>query len=376
MANPNTETSLTAILLVCSGIILLVAGAEWLVSGASRLAALIGISPLVVGLTVVAFGTSAPEMGVSIASAMKGQADLAVGNVVGSNIFNVLFILGVSAIIVPLTVHQKLIRMDIPLMIAVTVMAYWLAGDGNISRPEGAVMFVGLILFTAWCLWSGANESTDVQQEYAEEFGSHSSGPGEPESQQTGIRQALVSAALLLLGLGTLVAGSNLLVQGAVNIARWLGVSELLIGLTIVAAGTSLPEVATSVVAALRGERDIAVGNVIGSNIFNVLGVLGLAAAVSPAGVPVANQALNFDIPVMVAVSLACFPVVVSGRQIARWEGFLFLAYYVLYVVSLVMLATSQQLHPDFRNIIVWLVAPATVITILLSILAPKASRE
>jgi cation:H+ antiporter len=345
-----------------AGMVTLVGGAELLVRGASRLAGRMGISPLVIGLTVVAFGTSAPELAVSVASAWSGQAEIALGNVVGSNIFNVLLILGLSALIVPLVVDQKLVRFDVPLMIAVSLLMYWMAWDGLISRVEGAVLFAGLLGFLGWCIAAGRDAPAEIQQEYGEAFG------GQPETVASSAPQKrlrIVDLLLIVVGLVLLVLGARWLVHSASDLASRFGVSELVIGLTIVAGGTSLPELATSVIAALRGERDIAVGNVVGSNLFNILGVLGLSAVVAPAGVAVAEQALRFDIPVMVAVAAACLPIFFTGHRIARWEGLLFVGYYVAYTAALVLLAVRGEVEPTFRLLMLGLVIPLTAITLV-----------
>jgi cation:H+ antiporter len=335
------------LLLLALGFVLLTAGAEFLVRGASRGAARLGIPPLIVGLTVVAFGTSAPELAVSIGAAFSGEGDIALGNVVGSNIYNVLFILGLSALIVPLAIASQLIRIDVPLMIGTSVLVLLLALDGSIGRTDGAILFSGLLIYTGFQIRQGRRE----QQSRADR--------GEPSAESW-----WSDLAFLVGGLVLLVAGSRLLVASAVAIAQSLGVSELVIGLTIVAAGTSLPEAATSVVASLRHQRDIAVGNVVGSNVFNILGVLGLSAMVSPAGITVAPQALQFDIPVMVTVAVACLPIFVTGREIARWEGGLFLAYYIGYTTYLVMAATHHAALGAYANAMVWFALPLTAVTL------------
>jgi cation:H+ antiporter len=317
-------------ILLVIGLILLVFGAEALVRGASKLAAAIGISPLVIGLTVVAFGTSAPEMAVSTISGLSGQANIAMGNVVGSNIFNVLFILGVSALVAPLVVAQKLVKIDVPLMIIASLAVYLFSLNGVIGRPEGLVLFAGIIAYTIFLIRQSRRESRAVQAEYAQEYGDK-----EPLSPKA----VLKDAALILLGLGLLVLGSKWLVDGAVAIAQKLGVSDLVVGLTIVAAGTSLPELATSVVASIRGERDIAVGNVVGSCLFNLLAVLGLAGVVSPNGIAVSSQALRVDIPVMIAVAVVCLPIFFTGSRISRKEGALLLGGYIVYMAYLILTA-------------------------------------
>ena len=348
------------VVLFLVGLVALVAGAELLVRGASRLAAAFGVSPLVVGLTIVAYGTSAPEMAVSIQSAWAGQADLALGNVVGSNIFNVLFILGISAAITPLAVDQKLVRREVPLLIGLSIATWLMCLDGSVNRIEGLVLFGGAIAYTAWLIVESRREKAEIIQEYADEF-------AEPKSN------TLANLALIAVGLGLLVLGSRWLVDGAVAFARVLGVSELVIGLTVVAAGTSLPEVATSIVAAMRGERDIAVGNVVGSNLFNLMAVLGLASAVSPNGVAAAAAAIAFDLPVMIGVSVACLPILFTGHRIDRWEGFLFLAYYLAYTGYLVLGATAHDAQDDFAAVMGWFVIPLTAVT--LAILGLRAWR-
>lgn len=305
-----------------AGLVLLVLGGEWLVRGAARLAATAGLSPLVIGLTVVAFGTSAPEMATSASAALAGRADIALGNVVGSNLFNVLFILGASALITPLLVQQQLIKIDVPLMVAISGAAWWMASDGSIDRFEGGILAGGLLAYVALCVATAKAEPKAVQEEYAQEY-------GKAEDKRVPIWRDLV---LIAGGLGILVLGSRWFVEGAVELAKALGASELVIGLTIVAAGTSLPEVATSLIAAYRGERDIAVGNVVGSNLFNLLGVLGLAGLVAPSGVPIAPAALAFDLPVMFASAAICIPIFLTGRRISRFEGVAMLASYVAYV--------------------------------------------
>jgi cation:H+ antiporter len=341
----------TTVVLFVAGLGLLVLGAEWLVKGASRLAAALGISPLVIGLTVVAYGTSSPEMAVSVKAALAGQPDLAVGNVAGSNIFNVLFILGASAAITPLLVSSQLVRLDVPIMIGASLLTLLFAADGSIGRLDGAILFAGAVGYTVFQVRQSRRESAAVQEEYGREFG--------PRRTGTAANVAFVAAGLALL-----VLGSRWLVNGAVAFAQAFGVSELVIGLTIVAAGTSLPEVATSILAAIRGEREIAVGNVVGSNIFNILAVLGLSGLVAPAGLPVPRALVTFDAPVMVAVAFACLPIFASGATIARWEGALFLFYYTAYTAYLVLAAQQHDALPAFSAVMEAFVLPLTAVTL------------
>lgn len=354
--------------LLLIGLVVLVAGAELLVRGATRVSAATGVSSLITGLTIVAFGTSAPELAVSVHSALSDNSDLALGNVVGSNIFNVLFILGVSALIIPLVVAQRLIRHDVPLMIGVSVLTYLLALDGYIGRLEGMALFAGLVAYTTYAIFKGREEPTPILTEYAGAFGE----PARPHQER---RQVLVrNAALIGIGLMLLVLGARWLVQGAVEAARFFAVSELVIGLTIVAGGTSLPEVATSIVAAVRGERDIAVGNVVGSNLFNILGVLGLSALLAPTGIEVSSAALRFDLPVMVAVALVCLPIFFTDHRIDRWEGVVFLGYYLAYTSYLILAATAHAALPTFSAVMLLFVLPLIFVTLV--VLAARALRR
>jgi cation:H+ antiporter len=346
-------TAITIILLAL-GIAVLIGGAEALVRGASRLALAMGVSPLVVGLTVVAFGTSAPELAVSVRSALGGSADLAVGNVVGSNIFNVLVILGLSAIVAPLTVHRQLVRIDMPAVIVVSFALWAMALDGTVSFFESALLFSGFVGYTLFQLWL-ARQTSSKELELEEQAIAR-----EPRS----LRFIAINVGLIVAGVGLLVLGAHWLVDSAVTIARALGVSELVIGLTIIAGGTSLPEVATSVMAAFRGERDIAVGNVVGSNLFNILLVLGLTGVLAPGGIPVAVEAIQFDIPVMVATAVACLPIFFTGGVISRWEGATFLGFYVAYVAYLIFVATGHPITEPFGFAMLYFAGPLVVLTL------------
>ncbi len=342
------------------GLAVLVVGGELLVRGASQLAAAMRISSVVIGLTIVAFGTSAPELAVSMQAAMTGNPDLAVGNVVGSNIFNVLFILGISAMITPLAVANDFIRRDVPLMIGVSVLLLLLGLDGRLGRIDGLVLAAGIIAYTWWCIQVSRKEGRAAHAALA------SQGPLAPAASPVraawGLNLVYIAGGVLLL-----IVGSQYLQVGAVSIAQSFGVSELVIGLTIVAAGTSLPEVATSVVAALKGERDIAVGNVVGSNIFNILSVLGFSAVLAPQGIQISPTALAFDIPVMIAVAIACWPIFVTGHAITRWEGGVFFTYYLAYTTHLVLDASGHNLKHTLSTAMMLFVIPLTVLTLAIS---------
>ena len=344
-------TSITYLLLL-AGLILLVAGAEFLVKGASRIAAILQISPLIIGLTIVAYGTSAPEMFVSTMSSFSGQGDLAMGNVVGSNICNVLLILGLSALVAPLIVTKQIIRSDVPIMIGVSVLLLIFCLDGELSRVDGLILLVGGLTYTLSLIYQSSKQKR-TQDEFSQEYSF--AGRITPSLW-------LKNIALIVGGLALLVLGSRLLVDSAVTIAQALGVNELLIGLTIVAIGTSLPELATSVVASFRGERDIAVGNVLGSNIFNILVVLGVAGTISPNGIQVSEALIRFDIPVAIAVAFACLPIFSSGQRIDRFEALLFLFYYVAYTAYLILNTINHEAFPTYTNILLWFVVPLTVV--------------
>lgn len=341
------------------GLTVLVVGAESLVRGASRLAGSVGVSPLVIGLTVVAFGTSTPEMAVSVHASLAGSPDIAIGNVVGSNIANILLILGISALIIPLLVSEQVIRQEVPVMIAATVLLLVLALDGNISRIDAGVLFVLVIVYTVFLILQSRRSSRAAA--------AAANGVELPEQSQWD-RHWGVQLLLIVVGLAALVLGSRWLVESAVVFARFLGISDLVVGLTIVAVGTSLPEIATSALAALRGERDIAVGNVIGSNLFNILAVLGVTGLVSTHGIPVAEAARNFDLWVMLAVAVACLPIMLTGREIARWEGAVFLGYYAAYTAYLVLAAQHHSALPAYSLVMLGFVLPITVLTIAVSV--------
>ena len=331
------------------GLAVLIAGAEGLVRGASRLALLAGISPLVVGLTVVAMGTSAPELVVCVKAGLTGNPDLAVGNVVGSNIFNVLFILGAAALITPLVVARQIVRLEVPIMIGASLLMWALALDRRVSAAEGAALTALMIGYTGWTIRRSRREVAAKREE---------AGPVEPPTA----RAVLGGVALVAGGLVLLVLGARWFVDGSVSLARALGVSDLVIGLTIVAAGTSMPEVATSVVAALRGERDIAIGNVVGSSIFNVLGILGISALVTPGGLGVASAVVDFDLPVMVAVAIACLPIFMTGYSIGRLEALVFLGYYAAYVAYLVLAAQEHDALPAYSRVVMEFAVPLTAL--------------
>ncbi|WP_152051483.1 calcium/sodium antiporter [Tautonia marina] len=352
------------------GVVGLIFGARFLVQGAARLAVTVGVSPLVIGLTVVAFGTGAPELAVTLRAAWSGDpsmADLGVGNVVGSNIANVLVVLGLSALVTPLVVRSRLVGWDVPVMIVASVALLVLGHDGRLSRVDGAILFAGILLYTIASIYHGRRVTARERAALAEL-------DEVPERPATGPGQIALQFFFIVFGLSILVVGADLLVQAATAIAKSLGVSELVIGLTVVAIGTSLPEMATSIIAGLKGEREMALGNAVGSNIFNIFAVLGAAGLAAPEGVPVSRAALNFDIPVMIAVALTCLPVVYTGARIARREGLLFLGYYVAYLAYLYLKQGEHSLLEEFSTVMLLFVLPLTVLALGVSVVSAVRS--
>lgn len=344
------------VLLLIIGLLVLVVGAELLVRGASQFATLFRISPLVIGLTIVAFGTSSPELVVSVKAALTDHPDLVLGTNIGSTMFNVLFILGVCALVAPLVVSQQLVWFEVPIMILAHLLLLAISANGKINRGGALLLLTGMIGYTVFAIRRGRQESAVVNHEYKTAFS-----PKEPErSPLTVIKQL----GLIATGLGLCVLGAGWLLEGAIMLARTLGVSELVIGMTIVAAGTSFPEVATSIVATIRGQRDIAIGNVVGSNIFNILGIIGLAGLVAPNGIPVAPSVLRFDLPMAIATCVACLPIFFTGHKISRWEGALFLGYYFIYISYLLLAAREHDALPIFSMVMFWFMIPLTVVTL------------
>jgi cation:H+ antiporter len=353
-------------LLFAAGLVLLLVGAEALVRGASRLALALGLAPIIVGLTVVSIGTSAPELAISVGGALSGSPDLALGNIVGSNIANVLLVLGVVALITPLVVQRQLVWLDVPIMIGASVLCFVMALDGHIARWEGGLLLVGAVAYTLYLIRLARRKPEQVPER-----------PGVGDGAASRRNGLLLQAALIVVGLALLVVGARLLVRAATGMASALGLSELIIGLTVVAVGTSLPEIATSILAAIRGERDLAVGNIVGSSIFNLLLVLGATALIAADGVAVSPVALRFDLPVMTAVAVACLPIFFTGHCIARWEGAVFVGYYAAYTAYLLMAASRHDALEDFRFGMIYVVIPMTAITLAaLALDAMKARRH
>ena len=359
-------------LLLAIGLVLLVVGADGLVKGAARLAASIGIPSLVIGLTVVAFGTSAPELAVSIRSALAGQSEMAIANVVGSNIFNVLFILGLAAIITPLAISRQLIRQDVPLMVLASMLVFYMIRDGVLSRLDAGILVVLLLAYTVFLFVQGKRTEATERASGANNSVAPSASDAASTEQDDevdalirGTHPTWQNLLWIVGGLACLVAGANLLVNSAVNIARAFAVSEAVIGLTIVAVGTSLPEVMTSIVASIKGQRDIAVGNVVGSNIFNLLAVLGVSGVLSCNGLAGNEQLVQQDFPVMLAVALLCVPLFFTGAILSRIEGALFFILYLAYTLFLIGGALHAPWLVSVQGIIVYALIPLTVVVVI-----------
>lgn len=312
--------------LVVAGLVGLVIGAEWLVRGGSALATRMGISPLLVGLTVVSIGTSLPELAVGIDATLNDAGPLAVGNIAGTNIVNILLILGLSAAMVPLALGRQTIRLDLPVMVFSALLLLVLCVGGSLSRVDGAILFAVAIAYTAFAIRLELRDRKRPTED------------SDPDTAQLAAIAALPpawqSVVALLGGIAVVVVAADWMVDGAVSVARDLGVSEAFIGLTIVAIGTSAPELVTTVMSTIRGDRDLAIGNLIGSSVYNVTFIMGATALVRP--LEVTDELIRVDIPIMAAVTLLCIPVFLTGKRVTRWEGIGFVCLYVVYLAALI----------------------------------------
>ena len=349
---------------IVAGILLLFGGGELFVAGSVALSLLFGIPQIVIGLTVVSMGTSAPELFVSLLSTIQGGSAgdaIAVSNVVGSNIFNVLIVLGASAAVMPLRVKSRLVRRDVPLLLGVSMATWGMASGGRLTWVAGLALITGTVINLLWEIRSAKEESSESSD----------------DMDTDGAAPAPVAAAKLAAGLGLLVLGSQVLVKGAIAAAQGLGVSETVIGLTIVAAGTSMPELVTSLVAAYRGKADLAIGNVVGSNLLNQLVILGLCALVSgERGLGVDPVMLMRDFPIMVATTLACLPIFWTGGVITRLEGWLLIALYGIYVIEQVLSSTASTASDEFRLIALVAILPAVLIFLVWTVLRWQKKRH
>ncbi|MGQ7295822.1 calcium/sodium antiporter [Quadrisphaera sp. KR29] len=330
---------------VLLGLVLLAAGGEALVRGASRLGRAAGLSSAVVGLTVVSLCTGAPEVAVSLDAVLRGVPDLALGNAVGSNTVNVLLVLGLGALLAPIAVGRSVLRADLPVLLAASVLLLLACLDGVVSRLEGSGLLAGLVVYFAWCVWREKRSGGE---------GGHEEGRG---GRPRG-RAAAAAVLLVLVGVGALVLGADLLVGGGTGLARALGLSDLVIGLTVVAVGTATPEIVTVVVAGLRGEREMALGAVVGSCTVNIGAVVGSAAVVGAQGLPVDPQAVRFDVPVMLVATAVLVPLAWTGARVARTEGALLVVAFAGYLTYLLLSADDHAAAGTLGTALAWFAGP------------------
>lgn len=335
------QLSMDGVLIFITGLFTLIIGAELVVRGGSRLAALLGIKPLVIGLTVVSIGTSLPELAVCITASLQGSGSLAVANITGANLINILFILGLSALFRPIILHMQVFNLDLPMMVVAAVALAGLAADGVLSQLDGGLMVGAAILYTVTLIRTSRSESAYVDKEFVDMYGDGDTMETGSPDDTTLKRKALIIrakyATILAAGIGITIIGADWLVIGVTGIARALNISEAMLGLTVVAIGTSSPELITTVVATIRHERDVAIGTLLGSSIYNILLILGFTCLTVPNGLTVARQLQLFDIPFMTLVILACVPVFLTGKCISRLEGGLGVAAYLIYLFWIVL---------------------------------------
>jgi len=340
------------------GLVALIGGAELLVRSVSRLAVIAGISKLVIGLTVVAFGTSAPELAVSIQAGVTGQTDIMIGNIVGSNLTNILLILGLSALIIPLKVHKTLIKVDLPFLIVITILVYILGLNGFFTIWECLLLTVILAIYLFYLF----RQKGDVDIPLAE---------GEDVKKHS-VPKDLV---LLVIGFAGLILGARWIVSSAIIFAEMAGVSELVIGLTVVAIGTSLPEIVISLLAAFKGEKDIAVGNIVGSNILNFLAVLGVSGMFIPEAIPIQQSLLDVDLILLIGATILCFPIFFTGRRIVRWEGAVFLVLYIAYLLYQFLIASDHEVLEVFIALMLYFVFPMILLLVTTAFIAETKKR-
>lgn len=340
------------------GLVLLIGGAELFLKSVDKFGLAWSVSPVVMGLTVVAFATGAPELAISLHAAVDGKPDLVLGNILGSNIANILLILGVAGLIAPLKITQRIIRIDIPAVIASSILLFILAMDGQLTPLDGAIILAALFVYS-YFIYRQIRKDRQLNKEILQDTSTELTEP------VTGLFY-LKYFSILLVGLVLIVFGSRMMVNSAVEIAGVLGISELIIGLTIVSIGTSLPEVATSVSAARRGDSDIAVANVMGSNLYNILLTLGLTIVIAPGVIDVSPDAIKLDLPIMVIVAIACLPLFWPGKVLGRPEAFGFLFYYAAYLTYLVLISIDHAYKTHMEWVMLWMVIPITIGLIIL----------
>lgn len=343
------------VILFIAGLAALIGGAELFLKAVDHFGVKWGVSPLIMGLTVVAFATGAPELAISIKAASSGSADLVLGNIIGSNVANILLILGITAVIAPLNITRRIVRIDVPIVITASILLFILAMDGLLTTFDGIVLLVGFVSYSIFTFVQIKRNKEDEEGVDVFEFESS------PEELAQGAFFYVKNIGFLLIGLTLIVLGSNWMVDSAVTIARLFGLSELVIGLTIISIGTSLPEVATSLSAARKGKADIAVANVMGSNLYNIFLTLGLTLIIAPNFLDVSQQAIDFDLPFMIAVSIACIPIFIAGFNLTRLDGILFLFYYSSYLIYLVLDTLGSGIIPVFENVFLFGILPVTV---------------
>lgn len=357
------------VFLFIAGLIALIAGAELFLKAVDHFGLKWGVSPLIMGLTVVAFATGAPELAISIKAASSGSADLVLGNIIGSNIANILLILGITSVLSPLAISGRIVRVDVPIVIAASALVFGLALDGKLTSTDGVILLLGLVAYSAFTYYQIQKSKNDGVEEEIFEYAES------PDELAQGAFFYIKNIGFLIIGLVLIVQGSDWMVDSAVTIAEALGLSELVIGLTIVSIGTSLPEIATSMSAARKGKADIAVANVMGSNLYNMLLTLGLTLIIAPNVLDVSVKAINMDLPFMLAVSIACIPIFIAGFNMTRTDGSIFLFYYAAYLTYLVMDAVGSGYVEVAKTAMLWVVIPATVVYMVLRIRVYKKSQ-
>ncbi len=318
------------VIVFLGGLVVIMLGAELVLRGASRIAAMLGIKPIIIGLTIVSVGNSMPELAVCITAVSEGNSDLAVGNIAGTNVLNILFILGLSAAIRSLPLQALSIKLDVPVMIAAAIGLIIMSIDGILSRGDGLILVFAAVAYVFVLVKLSKKETPRIQQEFAEEYSA------QVLLKDTGKSSWQLYAVLLSGGMILNIIGADLLVSGAVRIAHSYGISDVVIGLTIVAIGTSAPELATTIVATIKNDRDVAIGNLIGSSICNILVILGLTCIVAKDGVTVGKDVLWLDLPLAAGVAIACYPVFRSDKMVSRTEGVVFVSLYLIYLASLI----------------------------------------
>lgn len=323
--------SFPPIVIFFAGLIIIVVGAEMLLRSAARIAGILGVKPIIIGLTVVAVGTSAPELAVGITAVRDGQPGLAVGNIAGTNMVNILFILGLSAAIRPLPLQLLSIKLDVPVMILASIMLLFMSFDGMLTHNEGWMLLLSAIVYVVILIRVSRNEPPSVQADYESQY----SAPKPVKRYSNAVK--FWNGVLLLIGITLTIFGADLLVDGASSIASTLGVSDAIIGLTIVALGTSAPEIVTTIVATLKDDRDVAVGNLIGSSITNIFVILGITCVAVPTPIEVDSNVLQIDLPLAAAVAVVCYPVFRSDHLVSRREGVLFVLAYLVYLTTLIV---------------------------------------